>query len=174
MILRGSDVGFPDLGVAAGLSEPAAALDPQTLTACVGALAGPGSFGALAPATLIRPEVDISAVVTALNGQDPERLSIRTPVRIQQGTADGTVFKLFTDPLVEAYRRRGMRVSYKVYEGVDHGGPWRTRAPPATRRATSAAACAEMSRELAEAGTICAPRRITAFVLEPKGGGRTV
>ena len=61
-------------------------------------------------------------MVTALNAEDPERLTIRTPVRIHQGTADSTVFKLFTDPLVEDYRRRGVRVSYKIYEGVDHGG----------------------------------------------------
>ena len=122
MILRGIDVGFPDLGVPLGLSERAAALHPQTLTACLPALVGPGSFGALAPADLIRPEVDIGAVVSALNAQDPEALTIRTPVRIHQGTADSTVFKLFTDPLVEDYRRRGMRVSYKIYEGVDHGG----------------------------------------------------
>ena len=122
MILRGIDVAQPALGVTAGLSERAAALYPQTLTACLGELSSPASFGAMAPADLIRPDVDINPVVTALNAQDPETLSIRTPVRIQQGTADATVFKAFTDPLVADYRKRGVKVTYKTYEGVDHGG----------------------------------------------------
>jgi hypothetical protein len=122
LILRGIDVARPQLGVTLGLGERAAALYPRTLTACLGRLAAPGAFGALAPAELIRPEVDISGVVTALNREDPERLTIRTPVRIHQGTADATVFKAFTDPLVEAYRGRGVRVTYKTYEGVDHAG----------------------------------------------------
>ncbi len=122
MILRGIDVARPQLGVTLGLGERAAALYPRTLTACLGRLAGPGAFGALAPAELIRPEVEISGVVAALNREDPERLTIRTPVRIHQGTADSTVFKAFTDPLVKEYRGRGVRVTYKTYEGVDHGG----------------------------------------------------
>jgi pimeloyl-ACP methyl ester carboxylesterase len=122
MILRGIDVARPGLGVPLGLSERAAALYPRTLTDCVGRLASPSAFGALAPAELIRPEVEISGVVAALNREDPERLTIRTPVRIHQGTADSTVFKAFTDPLVEEYRGRGVRVTYKTYEGVDHGG----------------------------------------------------
>ena len=43
-------------------------------------------------------------------------------MQIQQGTADATVYKAFTDPLVDDLRKRGARVSYKVYEGVNHGG----------------------------------------------------
>ena len=53
---------------------------------------------------------------------DPEDLRIKTPVRVEQGTADSTVFKAFTDPLVDDYRKRGNPVTYKTYEGVDHGG----------------------------------------------------
>ena len=123
MILRGVDIARPQLGVAAGLSDRAAALYPQTLTECLGALTSAGSFGALAPADLIRSGADTRPVIAAL-GQldDPEDLRIRTPVRIQQGTADATVFKAFTDPLVDDYRKRGNPVTYKTYEGVDHVG----------------------------------------------------
>jgi len=32
------------------------------------------------------------------------------------------VFKLFTDPLVAGYEKRGVKVTYKTYEGVTHGG----------------------------------------------------
>jgi pimeloyl-ACP methyl ester carboxylesterase len=122
MILRGLDVAQPQLGVGAGLSSPAAALYPQTLTKCLGFLSSTSSFGAIAPADLIRSDVDIDPVVAALNKQDPDELTIRTPVRIQQGEADTTVFKAFTDPLVADYRARGVKVTYKTYPGVDHGG----------------------------------------------------
>jgi len=122
VILRGLDTAEPSLGVSAGLSERAAALYPSTLADCLGQLSSPGSFGALAPADLIRPDVEVGTVVAALNRQDPETLKIRTAVQVQQGTADATVFKAFTDPLVDDLRKRGARVTYKVYEGASHGG----------------------------------------------------
>src|SRR5215210_4084848 len=123
MILRGIDVARPALGVSAGLTDRGAALYPQTLTECLGQLQAADSFGGLAPADIVRSDVDVSPVVAALGAtDDPEDLKIPTSVRIQQGTADGTVFKLFTDPLVDDYRRRGIRVTYKTYEGVTHGG----------------------------------------------------
>ena len=53
---------------------------------------------------------------------DPERLKIGTPVRIEQGDDDGTVFKSFTDQLVADYEQRGVDVTYKSYPGVSHGG----------------------------------------------------
>ena len=123
MILRGLDLARPQLGVSAALSDAAAPLYPQTLTECVGTLIGPGSFGALAPSSLFRQGADLAPAIAELGKlDDPEGLRIRTPVRVQQGTADTTVFKLFTDPLVDEYRKRGNPVTYKTYEGVDHGG----------------------------------------------------
>jgi pimeloyl-ACP methyl ester carboxylesterase len=121
LILRGVDVARPDLGLSLGLTEPAAALYPRTLTDCIGPLVSPGSFGGLAPAGLIRPDVPTGAVLGVLAENDPEDLTIRAPVRVQQGTADTTVFKAFTDPLVDDYRKRGVPVTYRTYEGVDHG-----------------------------------------------------
>jgi hypothetical protein len=79
--------------------------------------------GAIAPADLIRSGADVSPVTTALSQlDDPEDLRIRTPVQIQQGTADQTVFQTFTDQTVDAYKQRGNPVTYKTYQGVDHGG----------------------------------------------------
>ena len=66
MILRGVDIAQPQLGVAAALTERAAALYPQTLTECIPALASPGSFGGLAPAELIRAGVDYGPSTAAL------------------------------------------------------------------------------------------------------------
>jgi fermentation-respiration switch protein FrsA (DUF1100 family) len=123
MILRGIDIARPSAGVPGLLGDQAAALYPQTLTACLGPLASPSSFGAIAPADLLRQGADLSPLLTALTQlDDPEDLKIRTPVQIQQGTADQTVFKAFTDPLVDAYEQRGIKVTYKTYEGVSHAG----------------------------------------------------
>jgi pimeloyl-ACP methyl ester carboxylesterase len=123
MILRGVDIARPSAGVRGVLSDQATALYPQTLTACLAVLSSPSSFGAIAPADLFRQNADLSPVTGALSKlDDPEDLKIRTPVQIQQGTADQTVFKLFTDSLVAAYKQRGIKVTYKTYEGVTHGG----------------------------------------------------
>ena len=123
MILRGIDVAAPQLGVPGVLGERAAALYPLTLTACLPQLDAPSAYGGVAPADLIRPDADKGPITAALGvREDPEDLKIRTPVRIQQGEADATVFKAFTDPLVADYRKRGVKVTYKTYKGVDHGG----------------------------------------------------
>ena len=121
LILRGIDIARPELGVPGALSDAAAPLYPRTLTECLGALTA--SYGALAPASLLRPGVDVGPAIGALGRlDDPEGLRIRAPLRVQQGTADTTVFKVFTDPLVADYRKRGNPVTYRTYEGVDHGG----------------------------------------------------
>ncbi len=123
MILRGVDIAAPKLGVPAVLGDRAAAFYPLTLTKCLRQLDAPDAYGSVAPAELLRSGADLTAVLAALSTKDdPEDLTIHTNVRVQQGTADSTVFKAFTDPLVEGYRRRGVPVSYKTYEGVDHGG----------------------------------------------------
>src|SRR4051794_1407713 len=123
MILRGIDIARPSLDVGSALSDRAAALYPQTLSECLGKLASSSSFGALAPADLIRHGTDLGPAIAALSKlDDPEDVRIRTPVEIHQGTADATVFKAFTDPLVSGYKKRGIKVIYKTYEGVTHGG----------------------------------------------------
>ena len=43
-------------------------------------------------------------------------------MRIQQGDADTTSSRPFTDQLVADYRKRGNPVTYRTYAGVDHGG----------------------------------------------------
>lgn len=121
-ILRGIDVAKPGLNVAALMSDQARALFPQTLTKCLGALAAPSSFGGLAPASLVRDGADISPVVAALAANDPEHLTIKTPLRIEQGTSDTTVFPTFTNQLVDTYKKAGDPVTIKTYDGIDHTG----------------------------------------------------
>src|SRR4051794_4669735 len=123
MILRGLDVARPALGVSSDLSARAAALYPQTLTECLPHLQSADSFGGMAPADIVRSDADLTPIVKALSVEDdPEDLKVPTSVRIQQGTADATVFQTFTDQLADSYHERGVRLVYKTYQGVSHGG----------------------------------------------------
>jgi pimeloyl-ACP methyl ester carboxylesterase len=122
LIVRGADQAYPSLGVASLLSDKAAALYPQTLTKCLSALGQPDSFGSIAPADFFKPGADIAPVTARLNANDPEELRIKTPVRIEQGTADTTVFSAFTDQLDQQYVKDGVPVTYKTYAGVNHTG----------------------------------------------------
>ena len=123
MILRGIDAAAPQLGVSSGLGDRAAALYPQTLTKCLGQLNAPDSYGSVAPSDLLRQDVDTAPIAAALAQRgDPDELKIRTPLQIQQGEADTTVFKTFTDQLAAGYSEGSPKLTYKVYPGVDHGG----------------------------------------------------
>ncbi|HSD76275.1 MAG TPA: lipase family protein, partial [Solirubrobacteraceae bacterium] len=89
LLLRGIDAAEPALRVRSLLGDAALSLYPQTLTRCLPELSGPGSFGGLAPADLLRPRADTGPLVAAIGRRDdPEQLRIRTPLLIQQGAAD--------------------------------------------------------------------------------------
>ena len=120
-ILAGIEVERPALKIAEKLSDRARALYPDVLTACLPALLQPTSFGALAPSELLRPDVDVAPIVAALNANDPESVTVRTPLRVEQGTDDTTVFPVFTDQLVTELRARGTRVTSVQRQGANHG-----------------------------------------------------
>ncbi len=122
MVLRGLDDARPQLKVALGLGDRATALYPRTLTDCLPELNGTDSFGGLTGSEFLKQGVDATAVIAAIGASDPEALRIRTPVRIAQGTADGTVLPVFTDQLVTEYRARGNPVVLKSFPDVTHGG----------------------------------------------------
>jgi pimeloyl-ACP methyl ester carboxylesterase len=117
MILRGIDVANPSLNVGSLLSPQAAALYPQVDAKCLPNLGKPDSFGALPTSGLIRPDADIAPVVAALSAQgDPEGLKVPAPLLIEQGTADTTVFPVFTQQTADA-----LKATYKTYAGLNHG-----------------------------------------------------
>jgi pimeloyl-ACP methyl ester carboxylesterase len=122
LILRGADSADPALHVSSLLSDRATALYPLTLTACLPALSVVNAFAGLAPSEALKEGADTGQLVAFLNANDPETLKIRTPVEILQGTADTTVFPIFTDPLVTSLRANGAKITYKKYDGVNHGG----------------------------------------------------
>jgi pimeloyl-ACP methyl ester carboxylesterase len=116
MILRGIDIANPQLNVQSLLSPQAAALYPQVDTKCLSDLGKPDSFGALPTSQLLRSDANLDAVVAALGSDDdPEDLKIHTPVQIEQGTADTTVFPVFTEPTAKA-----LKATYKTYAGLTH------------------------------------------------------
>jgi acetyl esterase/lipase len=129
MIIRGIDVAQPSLDVPNLLSANAKALYPRVDTVCLSDLTEATSFGGLAPADLFVPGANLSGLVAALNKNDPEDLKLSGRVQIEQGTTDTTVFKPFTDQLVAAVKGRGATVTYKTYNGVDHGGVVTKSAP---------------------------------------------
>jgi pimeloyl-ACP methyl ester carboxylesterase len=116
MILRGIDIANPQLNVQSLLTPQAAALYPQIDTKCLPDLGKPDSFGALPTSELLRSDANLDPVIAALGSDDdPETLTIRTPVVIEQGTADTTVFPIFTEPTAKA-----LKATYKTYEGLTH------------------------------------------------------
>jgi pimeloyl-ACP methyl ester carboxylesterase len=120
LILRGLDIVAPALGIPGLLSDQAAALYPLTLTECLDVLGRPDQFGGIAPADLLRDYADRTPAVKALDANDPENLTLRTPLFVAQGTADQTVLPFFTEGLVDQLRAKGAKVRFKTYEGVDH------------------------------------------------------
>jgi len=122
MILRGVQVQDPGLDVNAVLSEKALPLYPETDTECLSDLDKPDSFGSVAPSELVRPGADLSLVLADLDRNDPAHLTIKTPVHVEQGEADTTVFPTFTQSTVSMLHANGAPIDEKTYPGVDHGG----------------------------------------------------
>lgn len=131
--LRAVDTADPALGVPSLLTPQAAGLYPQTASRCYDQLSQPDSFGGLPLNRFLRVGADLTPLLTVVGESDPEHLRMRTPVRIEQGTADQTVFPTFTNALVDEYAANGVKVTYKTYEGVTHGGVVDAAAGDATK-----------------------------------------
>jgi pimeloyl-ACP methyl ester carboxylesterase len=123
LILRGIDTADAALHVGGLLTPQAAALYPQTLTRCLPQLGQPDSFGSLPASSFFGSDADLAPVIAALGARmDPDRLRIRTPVLIEQGGADGTVFPVFTQQLDQELAGLGDPITLHSYPGVTHGG----------------------------------------------------
>jgi pimeloyl-ACP methyl ester carboxylesterase len=131
--LRAVDTADSNLGLPSLLTPQAAALYPQTKTRCYDALSRPDSFGGLPLNQFVKSGANVQPVLTVVGESDPEHLRMRTPVRIEQGTADGTVFEVFTKQLVDEYAQNGVKVVYKTYNGVSHGEVVNAAAGDATK-----------------------------------------
>jgi acetyl esterase/lipase len=130
--LRAVETQAPAVGVPGLLTPEAAALLPETTTTCYDGLAAPSSFGGLPLNQIFRADVDLGPLVGVIDANDPENLRFKSPVRVEQGSADGTVFRPYTDQLVDEYKTDGVPVTYKVYDGVTHGAIVNAAATDAT------------------------------------------
>jgi dienelactone hydrolase len=120
--LRAIDTADPSLGVTNYLTPDATAIYPQTESLCYAALSQPNSWGGIALNDILKQGIDLTPLLNAIGESDPEHLRMKTPVRIEQGTADTTVFPNFTQQLVDEYKANGVNVVQKTYNGVTHGG----------------------------------------------------
>jgi pimeloyl-ACP methyl ester carboxylesterase len=130
--LRAVEIVQPAIGVPGLLTPEAAALFPETATTCYDGLAAASSFGGLPLNQIFRTDVDLGPLVGVIEANDPEDLRFKSRVRVEQGSADGTVFKTYTDQLVESYKTASVPVTYKVYEDVTHGAIVNAAAADAT------------------------------------------
>ena len=130
--LRGLDAAEPSLAIPSLLTAQATAFYPQTKTECLNELAQPDSIGGVPLNQILSSNADVTNALAEAAKSNPETLRPRTPVRIEQGTADTTVFPTFTDQLVTEYKQNGVKVTYKTYDGVTHGGVVNAGAKDAT------------------------------------------
>jgi alpha-beta hydrolase superfamily lysophospholipase len=121
MLVSGAGSSSPPVDVAKLMTPEANALFPQTRRLCLPQLSKPTSWGALAPANIIRSDVDTTALYKATDAMNPA-LKIKAPVLLLQGSADTTVSQGLTDELKPELVAKGDAVDYRIYPGVDHGG----------------------------------------------------
>jgi pimeloyl-ACP methyl ester carboxylesterase len=119
-IFRGLDVAYPSLHVASMLTPQAAALYPQTLTKCLGALDKPDSFGGLPLNQFVKANANLGPAIADLQKNDPDGLKIGAPVMLAQGTADATVVPMFTQELAASLSGVGDKVTFDTYAGQTH------------------------------------------------------
>ena len=121
VIARGLDAAYPQLGLPALLSDRGRELYPLTLSLCIPEITSNDSeFAKHAPRELLREGADLSGAAAALADNDPTDLKVTTPLLVEQGAADTTVFPAFTGAMVEGLRKRGAKVTYKLHDGIDH------------------------------------------------------
>src|SRR3954451_7944575 len=133
LIIRGVDDFNPGLNISSGFSDTFAGLYPETLTKCQPQLSQSDSLGGVAPADFFKQGYSLDPLTHALDVSGPENLKIKSPLDVEQGAADTTVFPSLTDQLVQQYRGRGSKVTYKKYKGVSHGGVVVSAADHATK-----------------------------------------
>jgi pimeloyl-ACP methyl ester carboxylesterase len=121
MIVRGATVTSSAVDPDALLSDEVLHFYPQVDKLCLSDLASPSRLGGIAPSTMLRSGADTTALFRVLTKENPD-VKTAAPVLVAQGDADGTVFKVFTDQLVDELNGAGDHVTYNVYPGVDHGG----------------------------------------------------
>jgi dienelactone hydrolase len=133
LVARGLQDFKPGLNLPSLYSDEFTALYGQTETKCLSDLSKSDSMGGLAPSQIFKKDAQLGPVISALDVSDPENLTIKSPLAIEQGAADTTVQPGLTDDLVKQLRGRGAKIDYKTYKGVNHSGVVVSAADHATK-----------------------------------------
>jgi pimeloyl-ACP methyl ester carboxylesterase len=121
LILYGAATQSAQINVNQLLSDQVLQFYPLVEQQCLGRLGQSDELGGIPPSQLERPGADLSALNPVLAAMNPLVLS-RAPIQIEQGDADTTVFKIFTDQLKDELIAAGNQLTYKTYPGIDHVG----------------------------------------------------
>ena len=121
MILDGASTQSSSIDVNRILSDEVLAFYPRLQTECLQQLAASNELGGIPPSHLMRSGADLSPVNPVLAAMNPA-VSTAAPILIAQGSADTTVFPIYTDQLKDQLVNAGDQVTYNKYPGVDHVG----------------------------------------------------
>jgi pimeloyl-ACP methyl ester carboxylesterase len=121
LIVDGASTQSSAIDVNKLLSDEVLHFYPLLQSQCLSQLAASNELGGIPPSHLERSGADLSPLNPVLGAMNP---AVRTnpPVMIAQGTADTTVFPVYTDQLKDELVNLGDNVTYKKYDGIDHGG----------------------------------------------------
>jgi dienelactone hydrolase len=128
LIAHGLDVTWGHAGLSGRFGLPlwmtpsGIELSSRAATECLPQLGATATRQGLTPAALFKPDADFSTLRPYLDQQDPTNLTIKTRVRIEQGSADTTVIPVFTDDLARQLTTRGTPLTYNKVTGIDHAG----------------------------------------------------
>jgi fermentation-respiration switch protein FrsA (DUF1100 family) len=121
LILDGASTQSRAINVNQLLSDRVLPFYPLLQQQCLGRLAQSDELGGIPPSELVRSGADLSTVSPVLAAMNPLVRS-QAPIQIEQGDADTTVFRIFTDQLKDELIAAGNQVIYRTYPGVDHVG----------------------------------------------------
>ena len=103
------------------LSPAAQTLYPQLFSQCLLQLAATNSFGGIPPGAVYAPGFSTPATDAALTRLvDPDQLTIKTPVLIEQGLSDTLVEPALTAELAHEYVAKRIPVTYHTFPAVGH------------------------------------------------------
>jgi pimeloyl-ACP methyl ester carboxylesterase len=120
LFLAGAAAGSSTVHLGDILTARANALVPQVEQKCLSGLSKPDSWGGVAPADLLKPGADLTALNAVLAANDPSALKLKVPVLLLQGLADSSVPAIFTNQLDTSLVQNGAAVTYKTYPATDH------------------------------------------------------
>jgi dienelactone hydrolase len=120
LIVEGASTASPNVMPDRLLSPEARQFYPLVNQTCEPQLGQPRHLGGIAPADLVRPGANRNPIYRVLGNQNPD-VTTGAPIFLAQGTADTTVFPVFTNQLDEELKDLGDHVRYQLFHGVNHG-----------------------------------------------------